>query len=78
MLLTRADVAVGVELVLTITVPDHEVHRARGRVVRVGRNDDDPEGLWPHRIAVSLDAPIPDFEAEVAPLSREHPLADRK
>ncbi len=78
LLLTRADVAVGAELVLTITVPDHEVHRARGRVVRVGRNDDDPEGLWPHRIAVCLDAPIPDFTAEIEPLSREHPLGEPK
>jgi PilZ domain len=78
LLLTRADVAIGAELVLTICLPDREAHRTRGRVVRVGRNDDDPEGLWPLRLAVCLDTPIPDFDAEIEPLSREHPLSQPK
>jgi hypothetical protein len=78
LLLTRSDLTVGAEIALAISIPDREVHQARGRVVRIGRNDDDPDGLWPQRVAICLDAAIPDFEEELAPLSREHPLGDLK
>jgi len=32
-------------------------------VVRVSKNDEDPDGLWPYKLAVQFDDPVPDLEA---------------
>ncbi|MFT3766045.1 MAG: hypothetical protein QM820_11090 [Minicystis sp.] len=49
-----------------------------GRVVRSGPNEEDPHGLWPHRVAVALDEAVEAFADDLGPLSREHPLAAAK
>ena len=45
-----------------------ETHRLSGRVVRVEANDDDPQGLWPHRMAVEFDQPEPKLQWMIANL----------
>jgi hypothetical protein len=36
-----------------------EPRRVQGTIVRLTRNDDDPEGLWPYKMAVEFDDPDP-------------------
>jgi hypothetical protein len=45
---------------------DEEVRFVEGKVVRVEDNTDDPDGLWPLRIAVEFDEPIPDLDKQLA------------
>ena len=37
-------------------------------VVRVSKNDEDPDGLWPTKVAVRFDAPVEKLEAYLAQL----------
>jgi hypothetical protein len=41
-----------------------------GRVARVEINHDDPEGLWPHRLAIELARPAPEIEPLLRQLER--------
>jgi hypothetical protein len=45
---------------------DEEMRFVEGKVVRVEENSDDPDGLWPLRIAVEFDEPVPDLEDQLA------------
>jgi hypothetical protein len=45
---------------------DSKVRSVEGKVVRVEDNTDDPDGLWPLRVAVEFDEPIPDLERQLA------------
>jgi hypothetical protein len=38
----------------------------QGTVVRVETNEDDPHGMWPRRVAVEFDEPVPDLEMVIA------------
>jgi hypothetical protein len=80
LMLTRLSLAVGTHLTVTFDVPGHPPQRrtGNGRVVRSGPNEDDPHGLWPHRVAVALDAAMEAFGAELERLALEHPLVDSK
>lgn len=44
---------------------DEEMRFVEGKVVRVEENTDDPDGLWPLRIAVEFDEPVPDLEDQL-------------
>lgn len=81
MVLAPAALAVGAAVTLTFMVPSNPPRErtATGHVVRAGSNEDDPHGLWPHRIAVALDEPVEALGPELLALAQEHPLhADRK
>jgi hypothetical protein len=93
LMLTRLPLAVGTPLTVTFDVPGHDggapqtpgpagtpaqQRTGTGRVVRSGPNEDDPHGLWPHRVAVALDAAMEAFGAELERLAQEHPLVDSK
>jgi hypothetical protein len=56
---------VGADVTVSIEVPGASpvVREVRGRVIRIGPNEDDPEGLWPHRVAVEFDERIEGLEA---------------
>jgi hypothetical protein len=43
-------------------------------VVRVGPNVDDPDGLWPFRVAVALDEALEALEVELEGLARSNPV----
>lgn len=53
---------------VTVRVPAHgeQEHEVSGRVVRVEKNDQDPEGLWPHHVAVEFESQIPELEPFLA------------
>lgn len=76
LMLTAQPLAVGTRVAVTFTVPDNsrQERTGTGRVVRSGPNADDPDGLWPHRVAVALDEAMEAFGAELQRLSRSHPL----
>ncbi|APR88220.1 hypothetical protein A7982_13569 [Minicystis rosea] len=84
LLLMAEPLAVGTRVSVTFEVPGEPGKTAlkertgAGRVVRAGPNEEDPHGLWPHRVAVALDEAVEAFAEEIGPLSREHPLADTK
>jgi hypothetical protein len=60
---------VGATVSITFWIPpggEQERHLT-GRVVRVERNQADPLGMWPHRIAVEFD----ELDEELEPILRE-------
>ena len=64
LLVTASALDIGSPVSISIQVPpdgrnEKSVH---GRVVRVEPNDDDPDGMWPHRLAVEFDHPVPEVE----------------
>lgn len=56
---------IGARLVVTFRVPPEsgEERTIEGRVVRIEDNVDDPHGLWPKRVAVEFDRPMPELAA---------------
>jgi hypothetical protein len=61
LIVTAGRAVVGATVAVAFCVPGNE-STALGRVVRVGPNDDDPEGLWPYAMAVEFETPLPDIE----------------
>jgi hypothetical protein len=55
-------------LTVTFQVPDTdgEERTIEGRVLRVTPNEDDPGGMWPRRLAIEFDEPVPDMESVIA------------
>lgn len=72
MLVCSATLPVGTSVRLAFPLPpggSDEV-TASATVVRVGPNDEDPDGLWPHKMAVRFDAPVEKLEAYLMELAR--------
>ena len=65
LLVSRSKVEPGTAVSLYVRVPpdsEQEFHLT-AQVVRSERNDADPNGLWPYRIAVRFDENSPELEA---------------
>lgn len=63
LILTASTLEAGSEVQVSLKLPDQPVpRRVTGRVVRVEDNPADPNGLWPHRMAVEFDEEITDLE----------------
>ena len=63
LMLTASTLTEGSPVEIALKFPDDPVpRRVTGRVVRVEPNAADPHGLWPHRMAVEFDEPMPDLE----------------
>ena len=63
LMLTASTLEPGSPVEIALKMPDDPVpKRITGRVVRVEDNDQDPHGLWPHRMAVEFDEELPDLE----------------
>ena len=45
--------------------PDGEERSVSGRVIRVMPNEDDPGGMWPRRVAIEFEQPVPDLETVI-------------
>ncbi len=45
-----------------------------GRIVRSEPNSDDPDGLWPYRVAVQFEEPLEDLEAVLRDLAGKQPF----
>jgi len=87
LMLTTQPIAVGTRVTVTFEVPVEPAsgpasgpreRTGNGRVVRSGSNDDDPQGLWPCRVAVALDEVVAALSDELGRLSKEHPLVDAR
>ncbi len=81
LMLARVELPVGARVTLIFQVPGEDAEprerAASGHVVRAGPNHEDPEGLWPYRVAVQLDEAAEDLAAELDRLARAHPLQAR-
>jgi len=64
LLVTASALDVGAPVSISIQVPPdgQSEKQVQGRVVRVEPNDEDPDGMWPHRLAVEFDHPVPELE----------------
>lgn len=51
---------IGARVVVTFRYPpeDGPERSVTGTVVRIEENTDDPDGLWPHRVAMEFDEPM--------------------
>jgi hypothetical protein len=64
LLVTASTVAIGAPISVTFRIPADAPHERTviGHVIRVERNEADPLGLWPHRMAIQFDEPVPELE----------------
>jgi hypothetical protein len=77
LLVTAQALTVGQQVRITVPVPEQSgattAHAAQlelsARVVRVARNDEDPQGLWPYSVAVEFSEPSPALAAVLRGLS---------
>jgi hypothetical protein len=75
LMLTASTLSAGSAVEIALKMPgEAEPKRVSGRVVRVEANPADPDGLWPHRMAVEFDEPQPDLEWVVG----SEPASDRR
>lgn len=65
----------GADVSITLRVPAHdaEEHQVSGKVVRLQKNDRDPEGLWPFYVAVEFESAIDGLEPLLAEVEQETP-----
>lgn len=59
---------VGAKVAVTFRVrpEEPEERRVEGRIVRIERNEDDPLGPWPHRLAIEFEHAVPELESALA------------
>ncbi len=63
LMLTASTLEAGSTVEVALKFPGEPVpRRVKGRVVRVESNPEDPNGLWPHRMAVEFEEEVPDIE----------------
>ncbi len=57
LMVSASKLEVGAELTVKVQLPpdSSEEREIRGRVVRVEKNQEDPDGMWPHRIALEFE-----------------------
>ena len=63
LLASPATLEVGDAIDVTFAVPgsEDEERSIKGTVVRVSKNEADPDGMWPNRLAVEFEEPIEDL-----------------
>lgn len=61
---TAQELEIGTEvtLVFRTSLADPTEHKVAGKIVRAMANDDDPEGLWPHWVAIDFALPADELE----------------
>jgi hypothetical protein len=71
LLVCARELEVGTHIDIAFRVPpDGPVEvRVAATVVRITPNDEDPEGLWPYKLAVRFEQPVPELEALLERLS---------
>ena len=73
LLVCSSTLPVGSTVVMILRIPPGgpDTVRVAGTIVRVSRNEDDPEGLWPHKMAVKFNARVPELSAFLSSLPGE-------
>jgi hypothetical protein len=62
---SSAELAAGTEVTCSFVVPSSsKQQQIKGHVIRVEKNADDPDGMWPYRIALAFD----EVEDDLVPL----------
>jgi hypothetical protein len=64
LLASPATLQVGDKLSVTFAIApvEKEERVVTGTVVRIMSNDEDPDGMWPNKIGVEFDEPVPKLE----------------
>ena len=66
LLSTASTISPGSKVAVTFHVPgEASARRIEGHVVRVEKNDEDPGGMWPNRVAIAFDEPVPELEQQL-------------
>lgn len=63
LVIVGASAEVGERVRLTLQVPGEDDHEIGGEIVRSEVNEDDPEGLWRHLLAIRFDEELPGLES---------------
>ena len=73
LLVTAQTLDVGSLVTIRVGLPPDgsEERQVQGRVVRVEDNSDDPDGLWPHRLAIEFDDVVPELDAVFRSLAEQ-------
>lgn len=73
LLVTATTLEVGAQVNIVVQLPPEgsEEKKVTGRVVRVEKNLDDPEGIWPHRVAVEFERPVAELDQALAGLAKD-------
>ena len=68
LLSTRSAPEEGARVIVSFKVlPEDEVeHQVVAHIVRVEPNPEDPDGLWPLRIALAFETPVPELESQLS------------
>jgi hypothetical protein len=59
LIVTATAGTVGAQVRVTFCGPGERGPSLRGRIVRSGKNDADPDGVWPYALALEFDDPVP-------------------
>lgn len=51
-----------IDVTFAMPPPEGNEKTVKGRVVRVGKNEADPDGMWPNRLAVEFEEEVPGLE----------------
>lgn len=73
LVIAGASLGIGETVHLTLSVPGEADRELDGEIVRVEPNEDDPDGLWRHRIAVRFAQEVPELEAAFERLESKRP-----
>jgi PilZ domain len=65
----RLEVGAPVHLIVQFPPDSKQETKVRGHVVRVEANSEDPDGIWPHKMAIELDEHVPELEHMLALLA---------
>lgn len=69
------ELEIGRPVEVTFRLADEDTERTvEGQIVRTEKNSDDPDGLWPYRIAVQFDEPLDDLEPVLRELADKQPF----
>jgi hypothetical protein len=70
---SAASLEPGDTITVTFSVPPSagDERTVTGKVVRVSPNDADPEGMWPNRLAVEFDEPVPGLDKVLKATTQE-------
>lgn len=66
---TTLDVGTTVRLTFRLPPGGPDELGVSATVVRIAPNDEDPDGLWPYKMAVRFDAPVGELEAFLGELT---------
>jgi hypothetical protein len=71
---TSLQIGSRVTVTFRIRADDTTEHNVAGTVVRMAPNvDDDPRGVWPHRMAIEFNEPLPEIELPLKRASERPP-----